>query len=79
VAQITCARCGQQKEQLAAPPLAGERGVKVHERVCAECWQAWLDQSTLLINHYGIQVADPAQRRQLYPIMAEFLNLKDLA
>lgn len=38
-----------------------------------------MEQSTLLINHYGIQVADPAQRRQLYPVMAEFLNLKELA
>ncbi|HEV2124078.1 MAG TPA: Fe(2+)-trafficking protein [Chloroflexota bacterium] len=78
MAQITCVRCGKQAEPLSTPPLAGERGTKVQQNVCPECWQAWMDQSTLLINHYGIQVADPAQRRQLYPIMAEFLNLKDL-
>ena len=61
------------------PPLAGERGEKVQRQVCGDCWQAWLEQSTLLINHYNIQVADPNQRRQLYPLMAEFLNVKDLA
>jgi len=62
-----------------SPPLAGERGLKVQRQVCGDCWQAWLEQQTLLINHYGIQVADPTQRRQLYPVMAEFLNLKDVA
>ena len=75
--EVTCARCGKQKERMASPPLAGERGQKVQQSICAECWQEWLDQQTLLINHYGIQVADPTQRRQLYPLMADFLNLKD--
>jgi Fe-S cluster biosynthesis and repair protein YggX len=79
MADVTCSRCGQTRGALPAPPLAGERGQKVQQRVCAQCWQEWLDQQTLLINHYGIQVADPAQRRQLYPVMAEFLKLGDLA
>ena len=61
-----------------SPPLVGARGQHVQQNVCPACWQAWIDQSTLLINHYGIQVADPTQRRQLYAVMAEFLNLKPL-
>jgi len=65
--------------RLSEPPLSGVRGQLVQDQVCAECWAAWLEQSTLLINHYNIQVADPTQRRQLYPIMAEFLNIKELA
>lgn len=76
---ITCAKCEQQKPPLDSPPLSGERGLKVQQHVCADCWAAWLEQSTLLINHYNIQVADPNQRRQLYPLMAEFLNVKELA
>jgi len=51
----------------------------VQQNVCDECWRAWLEQSTLLINHHGIHVADPAQRKVLYPLMAEFLNVKELA
>jgi Fe-S cluster biosynthesis and repair protein YggX len=78
MAQITCARCGKESEQLSAPPLVGARGQKVQERICARCWQEWVDQSANLINHYGIQVADPAQRRQLYAVMAEFLHLDSL-
>ncbi len=78
MAEITCARCGQQKEPMASPPLTGARGQTVQQNVCPDCWQAWMDQSTLPINHYGIQVADPRQRQQLYGVMAEFLNLKAL-
>ena len=78
MAPITCSRCGKQAEPLASPPLVGRRGQIVQENVCPECWQAWLDQSTLLINHYGIEVADPSQRQQLYAVMAEFLNLRTL-
>jgi Fe-S cluster biosynthesis and repair protein YggX len=77
-ALITCARCGKEATPLPAPPLTGTRGQTIQQHVCPECWQAWIDQSTLLINHYGIQVADPAQRQQLYAVMAEFLNLRAL-
>lgn len=75
MAMVKCVRCGKEAEALSEPPLVGARGQKVQENVCAECWKAWLEQSTLLINHYGIQVADPAQRKQLYGVMSEFLNL----
>lgn len=78
-ATITCARCGKSATPLASPPLTGARGQTIQERICPECWQAWIDESTLLINHYGIQVADPTQRRQLYGVMAEFLKLPALA
>ena len=78
MAQITCSRCGNQAEPLAAPPLVGSRGQTIQQHVCPACWQAWLDQSAQLINHYGIQVADPLQRQRLYAVMADFLHLKSL-
>jgi Fe-S cluster biosynthesis and repair protein YggX len=79
MAQITCVRCGKQAEQLASPPLVGNRGRLVQQSVCPACWDEWLDQSKNIINHYGIQVADPAQRQQLYRVMAEFLKLPGVA
>lgn len=79
MALITCVRCNKQAEGLPGAPLVGARGQAVLTQVCAACWQEWIEQSKLLINHYNIQVADPAQRRQLYTVMAEFLNLKSLA
>ncbi|NCV22808.1 MAG: hypothetical protein EBV45_12820, partial [Chloroflexi bacterium] len=26
------------------------------------CWELWVEESKLLINHHGIEVADPQQR-----------------
>lgn len=72
-------RCGRQADALSSAPLVGARGQAVLQNICPDCWQAWLEQSTLLINHYGIQVADPAQRQRLYAVMAEFLKLESLA
>jgi Fe-S cluster biosynthesis and repair protein YggX len=78
MAQVKCVRCGNEAPGLDFPPLVGSRGQKVQENVCAACWNEWLEQSKNLINHYGIEVADPAQRRQLYAVMAEFLHLPSL-
>lgn len=75
---ITCYRCGQRAAPLEAAPLVGSRGEKIRQNVCPACWQAWVDQSALLINHYGIQVADPSQRQRLYAVMADFLKLESL-
>ncbi len=76
--QVKCVRCGEEREALSAPPLVGARGQKVQENVCAACWEEWIEQSKNIINHYGIEVADPNQRRRLYAVMAEFLKLEAL-
>ncbi|MDE2993524.1 MAG: Fe(2+)-trafficking protein, partial [Chloroflexota bacterium] len=70
MAQVTCARCGQTGEQLPRPPLGGTRGQVIQARTCAACWSEWLQTSANLINHYGLQVAVPADRQQLYVVMA---------
>ena len=36
----------------------------------------WTDQQVLLINHYGLQMADPDDRSRLRESMKEFLNLQ---
>lgn len=50
----------------------------VWQRICAGCWQDWMQQSANLINHYGLQVANPIDRARLYEVMAEYLNLAEL-
>ncbi|MBI3971264.1 MAG: Fe(2+)-trafficking protein [Chloroflexi bacterium] len=76
MAEITCARCGRRAEPLDSPPLVGARGQVVQQQICPACWQEWVEQSKNIINHYGIEVADPRQRQQLYAVMAEFLSIK---
>ena len=79
MARVTCARCGQSGEQLPRPPLGGVRGQAIQASICADCWTEWMQTSANLINHYGLQVAVPADRQQLYVVMAEFLKLPSVA
>jgi Fe-S cluster biosynthesis and repair protein YggX len=48
-------------------------GSRVHQGVCANCWQAWLQQQTALINHYGLNVRDPQARQFLTQQTEAFL------
>lgn len=79
MAERTCARCGKQTPEMPRPPLSGDRGRSIQQRTCATCWTEWLQESANLINHYGLQVAVPADREQLYVVMAEFLKLPEVA
>lgn len=73
--QVVCVRCGLAGPRLAKPPIAGELGKAVWEQVCESCWKEWRAQSVLIVNHYGLQPADPTDRAQLYEFMKEFLAL----
>jgi Fe-S cluster biosynthesis and repair protein YggX len=79
MATIRCVHCGRTTEQMASPPTGGKTGQTIQENVCADCWQEWMTQSTLLINHYGLVLADPEHRAQLSKMMREFLNLPEPA
>lgn len=73
---ITCVRCGLEGPRLPKPPLSGELGRAVYEQVCQNCWTEWRAQSVLIVNHYGLQPADPNDRAQIYEFMKEFLTLR---
>ncbi|HEV2474563.1 MAG TPA: oxidative damage protection protein [Chthonomonadales bacterium] len=72
---ITCARCGKSAQPLDSPPQGGALGEKIQNNVCAACWNEWLSQQVLFINHYGLHMADPEDRRKLTAAMKEFLNI----
>jgi Fe-S cluster biosynthesis and repair protein YggX len=78
MAEVTCSRCKRRAPGLDEAPLAGARGERVLAHVCADCWASWVEESKNLINHHGIEVADPQQRRRMYPLMAEYLDLPGL-
>jgi Fe-S cluster biosynthesis and repair protein YggX len=76
MATITCVRCGQSREQLDSPPTGGQLGEKIRAKVCPDCYNEWVSQQVLYINHYGLQMADPDDRKRLIQAMKEFLNLE---
>ena len=72
MSEFSCVRCGG-SEKLAAPPMPGPRGVQLFEQICANCWQEWLKQQTALINHYALNLRDPAARKFLSEQSEQFL------
>ncbi len=75
---MQCDRCSKNGESLAFPPMGGQLGQKIQDSICTTCWQEWQDQQVILINHYGLQMADPDDRKKLIQAMKEFLGLETI-
>ena len=75
MADITCVRCGKSAQAMAEPPMGGRLGATLQEKVCPACYGEWVAQQVLYINHYGLQMADPDDRKKLIQAMKEFLGL----
>lgn len=73
MADITCMRCGQTRDQMAAPPFPNEFGQKIYDGICQVCWQDWLREQTAIINHYGLDLRDPKARQFLIKQTEVFL------
>ena len=73
MAEITCQKCGQTTAGFERSPFPGAIGARVLEGTCPDCWQQWLKQQTMLINHYGLNVMDPQARQFLTRNLEAFL------
>lgn len=72
---IRCSRCGSLAAALDRPPLPGEDGRRVHERVCRSCWEEWLGVQIKLINEQKLNPATPEHYRRLIGEMNGFFGL----
>ena len=69
---VQCVKLGRELPGLARPPFGGELGKRIFENVSQEAWQMWQPQSTLLINHYGLNLRDPNAQKFLMQQMEAF-------
>jgi len=69
---VKCAKLGRELPGLNRPPFGGALGKRVFENISQEAWALWQDQSTLLINHYGLNLRDPAAQKFLMEQMEQF-------
>ena len=76
MAVITCKRCDKEGAGLADPPMGGRIGETILAQTCAVCWGAWLEDQARFINHYGLQMADPDDRKKLMQAMKDYLQLE---
>lgn len=69
---VNCAKFGKELPGLKKPPFPGKLGQRIFESVSQQAWELWPAQSTLLINHYGLNMRDPQAQKFLMEQMEEF-------
>ena len=74
---VKCVKLGQDLPGLEKPPFPGSLGQRIYEHVSKQAFDMWPAQSTLIINHYGLNMADPEARKILREQMEEFFFGED--
>lgn len=69
---VQCVKLGAELPALERPPFPGPLGRRIYEEVSKYAWGLWQNQSTILINHYGLNLADPRAQDFLFQQMEEF-------
>jgi len=69
---VNCVKIGRRLPGLTRPPFPGELGQRIVENVSADGYALWQPHMTILINHYGLNPADPETRKILREQMEEF-------
>jgi Fe-S cluster biosynthesis and repair protein YggX len=70
--EIKCKRCGLKRAALGFAPFPTELGQRVGAEVCQPCWSEWLQKQQMLINHYGLDLANPDTHDFLFDNMQAF-------
>lgn len=70
---VHCQRLDAELPALDHPPFPGPLGQRIFENISQLGWQTWSEQSTLLINHYGLNMADPKSQEFIFEQMEQFL------
>ena len=74
---VSCVKLGQELPGLENPPFAGELGDRIFENVSQQAWEMWLEYQVLVINHYGLVLADPNHRQFLIQALEDFFFGED--
>jgi len=69
---VYCVKLKRELPGLEKPPFPGELGKRIYEHISKQAYDMWPAQSTLIINHYGLNMADPEARKILREQMEEF-------
>jgi Fe-S cluster biosynthesis and repair protein YggX len=69
---INCVKLGRELPGLDEPPFPGALGQRIYDQVSQMAYDMWPAQATLIINHYGLNLADPQAQKLLMQQMEEF-------
>ena len=62
---VQCVKLKKEAEGLQYPPFPGELGVKMWRNVSKEAWDEWTRLQTMMVNEYGLNLADLSARQHL--------------
>ncbi len=74
---VYCVKLGRELPGLDKPPFPGALGQRIYEQISKQAYDMWEAQRTLIINHYGLNLADPEARKILREQMEEFFFADD--
>lgn len=69
---VQCAKLGRELPGLDRPPFPGALGQRIYDNVSQQAWALWPAQERIIMNHYGLNMADPAARKLVMEQMEEF-------
>ncbi len=75
---VFCAKLKRELPGLDKPPFPSKLGERIYEHISKEAYAMWPAQQTLIINHYGLNMADPEARKILREQMEEFFFGEDV-
>lgn len=73
---LTVVQCAKYETELPAldrPPFPGPLGQRIYNEISRLAYEQWQAQATLIINHYGLNMADPRAQEYLFEQMEAFL------
>lgn len=62
---VHCVKLDEELPGLEKPPFSGELGQRIYENVSQRAWEMWKAYQVIVINHYGLVLADPRARQFL--------------
>ena len=69
---VHCVKLNKELPGLEEAPFPGELGQRIFESVSAEGYDLWKPHLTTIINHYGLNPAEPETRKMLRKEMEAF-------
>jgi Fe-S cluster biosynthesis and repair protein YggX len=68
---------GARARQLPGPPMNDELGRRIHEAICADCWNDWLrNYSIKVINELRLDLSNPRCQDEYDRHMREYLGME---
>ena len=62
---VNCVKLKKEAEGLDYPPFPGALGARIWREVSKEAWAEWTRLQTMMVNEYGLNLADLSARQHL--------------